>query len=73
MLFYNIFSQLGVTHEALLACLAAAIIIVVSLVSHEVAHGLVALWNGDDTAKRSGTTDDVAYRRRLRTSRTRQP
>ena len=54
MLFYNIFSQLGVTHEALLACLAAAIIIVVSLVSHEVAHGLVALWNGDDTARRSG-------------------
>ncbi len=54
MLFYNIFGTLGFTREALLACLAAIVAIVVALVSHEIAHGLVALWNGDDTAKLSG-------------------
>lgn len=34
--------------------LIALVAIVLSIMLHEVAHGLVALWNGDDTAKRAG-------------------
>ncbi len=40
--------------EALLVVLAFAIALVISLVLHEIAHGLVALWNGDATAKYNG-------------------
>lgn len=54
MLFYRIFQIYGLSREALLACVGAAIAIVVALVSHEVCHGLVALLNGDPTAKLSG-------------------
>lgn len=31
-----------------------AVVFLSAIVLHEVAHGLVALWNGDDTAKRAG-------------------
>jgi len=34
------------------ACYFAAL--VVSIILHEIAHGVVALWRGDDTAKRAG-------------------
>ena len=34
--------------------LIAAVAIVISIVLHELAHGYVALWNGDATAKVSG-------------------
>ena len=34
--------------------LIALIAIIISIIMHEVAHGLVALWNGDDTAKNAG-------------------
>ena len=54
MLFYRIFQFYGLSREALLACLGAAIAIVVALVSHEFCHALVALINGDPTAKLSG-------------------
>ena len=54
MIFYDLIQQLGWCREALLACLAVAVAIVVALVSHEVSHGIVALMNGDDTARRAG-------------------
>ncbi len=54
MIFYDLIKQLGWCREALLACLAVAVAIVVALVSHEVSHGIVALMNGDDTARRAG-------------------
>lgn len=38
----------------LLYVLAYLMALLCALVLHEVAHGLVALWNGDDTAKRYG-------------------
>jgi len=44
----------SVTRENLLSVFAFVIALVVSLVLHEIAHGLVALWNGDSTAKRYG-------------------
>lgn len=34
--------------------LIALVAIIISIIMHEVAHGLVALWNGDDTAKNAG-------------------
>lgn len=54
MIFYDLIKQLGWCREALLACLAVAVAIVGALVSHEVSHGIVALMNGDDTARRAG-------------------
>lgn len=44
----------SVTRENLLSVLAFVIALIVSLVLHENAHGLVALWNGDPTAKQYG-------------------
>lgn len=41
----------GVSREGLLNVLAFLVALVVALVLHELAHGLVAFWNGDDTAK----------------------
>lgn len=38
----------------ILDILTTAIALLFVLVTHEVAHGIVALWNGDDTAKNSG-------------------
>ena len=54
MIYYQIIREIGWGREALLACLAVTVAIVVALVSHEVSHGLVALMNGDDTARRAG-------------------
>lgn len=54
MIFFDLYQQLGLSREFLLACVAAAVVIIIALVSHEVCHGLVALWNGDPTAKLSG-------------------
>lgn len=41
-------------YNDILTFLIALVAIVLSIMLHEVAHGLVALWNGDDTAKRAG-------------------
>ncbi len=41
-------------YSDILTFLIALVAIVLSIMLHEVAHGLVALWNGDDTAKRAG-------------------
>lgn len=54
MIFYEIIEQLGWCRESLLACVGVVVAIVAALVAHEVAHGLVALWNGDDTARLAG-------------------
>ncbi len=43
-----------ITREGLLNVLAFVIALVFALTLHELAHGLVALWNGDETAKRYG-------------------
>lgn len=42
------------TREGLLAVVAFIIAVLTAIILHEVAHGLVALWNGDDTAKLLG-------------------
>lgn len=44
----------GIFREGLLRVLAFIVALVVALVLHEIAHGLVALWNGDRTAKAMG-------------------
>lgn len=44
----------GVTRESLLETLAFIFALLIALVLHEVAHGLVAYWNGDITAKYYG-------------------
>ncbi len=44
----------GVTRESLIELVSYLIALVVAITLHEVAHGLVALWNGDDTAKLAG-------------------
>lgn len=44
----------GLTRESLLYIVAYIFALFCALIFHEVAHGLVALWNGDDTAKLSG-------------------
>lgn len=56
MYFWNLLTNYGdgISRESLLSALAFLIALCVALVFHEVAHGLVALWNGDDTAKRMG-------------------
>ena len=41
-----------INHPVSVVLLLMAVII--SIVAHEIAHGYVALWNGDDTAKRAG-------------------
>ena len=41
----------GISREGLLNVVAFIVALVFALVLHEVAHGLVALWNGDPTAK----------------------
>lgn len=45
------FSDIGFS---IISTLMIAIVVVVSLVLHEIAHGYVALWNGDYTAKING-------------------
>lgn len=56
MTLYNIFTNYGqgVTRYTLLSLLAFIIAVVGAIVLHELAHGLVALWNGDPTAKMYG-------------------
>ncbi len=44
----------GATRESLLETVAFLFALLFALVLHEIAHGLVALWNGDDTAKSYG-------------------
>jgi Zn-dependent protease len=44
----------GITREGLLNVAAFLFALLVALMLHEIAHGLVALWFGDDTAKNSG-------------------
>lgn len=41
----------GITRTSLLNVVAFVIALLVALILHEIAHGLVALWNGDETAK----------------------
>ena len=44
----------GVSREGLLRVIAFIFALVIALVLHEISHGLVALWNGDNTAKAMG-------------------
>lgn len=44
----------GISREGLLNVLAFVFALVLALTLHELAHGLVALWNGDNTAKLYG-------------------
>ncbi len=44
----------GVSREGLLSVLAFIPALLIALILHEIAHGLVALWNGDETAKAYG-------------------
>ena len=44
----------GVTRESLLETVAFLVALLTALVLHEIAHGLVAYWNGDITAKYYG-------------------
>lgn len=44
----------GITRESLLETLAFLAALLIALVLHEIAHGLVAYWNGDITAKYYG-------------------
>ena len=45
----------GVTRESLLETIAFLVALLTALVLHEIAHGLVAYWNGDITAKFEST------------------
>ena len=44
----------GISRTGLLNVVAFVIALLVALILHEIAHGLVALWNGDNTAKAYG-------------------
>ena len=44
----------GLSREGLLNVVAFIAALFVALILHEIAHGLVALWNGDNTAKAYG-------------------
>lgn len=44
----------GISRESLLDVVAFIVALFVALILHEIAHGLVALWNGDKTAKAYG-------------------
>lgn len=46
--------QVGWCREGLLNVLAFVVALLTALILHEIAHGLVALWNGDKTAKMYG-------------------
>lgn len=56
MYIYDLLTANGgsVTREGLLNVLAFVFALVFALTLHEIAHGLVALWNGDNTAKLYG-------------------
>ena len=46
--------QSGFSREGLLNVLAFVVALLAAMILHEIAHGLVALWNGDRTAKMYG-------------------
>lgn len=52
--FIDTFLLYGLTRETLLIVLAEILAVVFALVLHELAHGLIALLNGDNTAKLYG-------------------
>ena len=52
--FIDTFLRYGLTRETLLIVLAEILAVVFALVLHELAHGLIALLNGDNTAKLYG-------------------
>ena len=54
MVLYDLFTQAPSGRHGLLAVLAFVVALLSALVLHEIAHGLVALWNGDPTAKLYG-------------------
>ena len=54
MVFIDTFLRYGLTRETLLIVLAEILAVVFALVLHELAHGLIALLNGDNTAKLYG-------------------
>ncbi|MCH5153417.1 MAG: site-2 protease family protein [Clostridiales bacterium] len=53
---YNLLTNYGqgISRESLLNVVAFIVALFVALILHEIAHGLVALWNGDNTAKAYG-------------------
>ena len=54
MILYELFVGAPSGRHGLLAVLAFVVALLSALVLHELAHGLVALWNGDPTAKMYG-------------------
>ncbi len=52
--FIDTFLRYGLTRETILIVLAEILAVVFALVLHELAHGLIALLNGDNTAKLYG-------------------
>ena len=54
MTIYHLFVDAQNGRYGLLNVCAFVVALLSALVLHELAHGLVALWNGDDTAKRYG-------------------
>lgn len=55
MLIDILFGRNGaLTRETLLEAVAYIVALLIAILLHEIAHGLVALWNGDDTARVEG-------------------
>ena len=54
MILYSLFANAPSGRHGLLNVLAFVVALLSALVLHELAHGLVALWNGDPTAKYNG-------------------
>lgn len=54
MVLYELFTNSPSGRHGLLAVVAFILALLSALVLHELAHGLVALWNGDNTAKLYG-------------------
>ena len=54
MTLYRLFADAPSGRHGLLNVLAFIVALISALVLHEIAHGLVALWNGDPTAKQLG-------------------
>ena len=50
----SFFRYNGFTPLSILVFFAYVVVILVAIVSHELAHGYVAYWNGDPTAKING-------------------
>ena len=54
MTIYRLFVNAKSGREGLLNVVAFVVALLTALILHEIAHGLVALWNGDNTAKLYG-------------------